>query len=104
MNVERWTRPRNIQYHARCVRKGKDRASESRSRIRDRADQPISIHAKVHMDDAAILEVNELMLPATLDATNAGADESPQDTTSEAATKSWMQHLHPRQDASLDRR
>ena len=67
MDIDSRQRARVIQYHTNVRVKLEDGAGEARHRLRRRSDDPIPIHAEMNVEDAAILEVNELMLASPLD-------------------------------------
>ena len=73
MYVDRRKRARILEDHSATIVEMKDRSSESRQWIAIRIEDPISIHSKVNVQNAAIGEMHELVLSATLDVLDASA-------------------------------
>ena len=73
MNIDRREGARILEDHTATVVEMKDRSSESRQRVAIRVEDPISIHAKMNVQNTAVDEMHELVLSATLDTFDANA-------------------------------
>ena len=78
MHVERAERARIDEDQASTVGEVEHGAREARQRRTDRSTVPIAIHAEMHVNDAAVIEVEELVLSPPLDARDLRTDEGAQ--------------------------
>ena len=67
-------------------------AREPRQRVTGRRHNPVTRHAKVHMQCRAVVEHGELMLPTPLDTRDRPAAEPSQSCRGETTTHMWMKH------------
>lgn len=73
MKIERAEGARIVQHDARLIGEHDRGASEARQWIGGAIQVPVARHAKVSMQHAAVIEMNELVLASPLDGTNARA-------------------------------
>jgi hypothetical protein len=71
-------RARVLEDHSAAIAEMKDSASESRQWITIAVEDPVPVHPKMNVQDAAIGEMHELMLSATLDAFDSRAGQGSQ--------------------------
>src|SRR5689334_1466382 len=81
-----------------------DGSREARHWLRHGFNDPISVHAKMHMKDTPVIEMDELMLPSTLDRTYARAGQRAQRTAWQPSSQRGVQHARAPQRPALDRR
>lgn len=67
MNVQRRQRPGVLQHDTRAIREVKDRSREAWECVGRRADDPITVHAKMNVNNTLIVEEDELVLASSLD-------------------------------------
>jgi len=103
MDIERRQRARVIQYDSYLGIEMEDGTREARHRLRRRFDDPIAVHAEMHMKDAAVIETNELMLPPPLDRTHARTGERTQRSAWEASSQRRVQYARAQQRPAFDR-
>ena len=77
---------------------------ESWHRLGRRSDDPIPVHSKMHMQNAPVIEVNELVLPSTLDGAHSRTGERTERTAGQAPAQGRMQYARATQRSPLDRR
>jgi hypothetical protein len=65
---------------------------------------PVACHSEVCVQHAPVVEVEELMLAATFDAVNPGADQRPQSRRGNTSSKARMQSTGANDDPPLHRR
>ena len=102
MDVERRQGARVLEHDTHAAREIEDRASEARRRIRALADDPVTIHTEMDVDHAAILEMNELVFPATFDHADARASQRSKRGSGDAPAQRGMQDLHSLDDRLLN--
>lgn len=73
MKIERAERARIVEHDARLIGEHDRGASEARKRIGGAIQVPVARHAKVGVQHAAVVEMNELVLASPFDGTNARA-------------------------------
>lgn len=79
MYVERRQRAGILQDDPRAIGELEHRARESRKRLRCSTDRPVAIHAEVHVNDAPVIQMHELMLAAALHIAHDSATEGAHD-------------------------
>lgn len=75
MQIERAQGARIVEHDARAVVEHDRSAREARQRIGGAIQVPVAGHAKMGVQDAPVVEANELMLPPSFDRVNARAPQ-----------------------------
>lgn len=101
MYVERGKCARIDEPDSRAVVELDDRPCKARRRSRCAVHDPVARHAKVRMKGAAVVEVQELMLAATFDTIDTGADERSQARRCDSGAKAAMHHPRTHNRAAL---
>ena len=73
------------------------RPGVARQGVCDRADVPVASHAKVHVDRAAVAELEQLVLSAAQHARDDCASERAQAVRGQLSPEGWMQESHVRE-------
>jgi hypothetical protein len=103
MNIERRERTRVLQNDARSACEVEHGTSEARQLIGARANDPVAIQPEMCMDDASVLEMNQLMLAASFHAADASAPQRVQRRTRYPTLQRWVKNLHSLDDCALNR-
>ena len=104
VHVDRGQRARVIEHDAGIRLEMEDRSRESWHRLGRRTDDPISVHSKMHVKDATVIEMNELVFPSTLDGGHSRTGEGTQRAARQASSQGRMQHACASQRRPFDRR
>jgi hypothetical protein len=104
MHVERGQRARVIEHDTDLRLKMEDSSRESWHGLGRRTDDPIAVHSKMRVKDAPVIEVNELVLPSTLDGADARTDQGTQRAARQSAAQGGMQRARAPQRSPFDRR
>lgn len=104
VDVDRRQRARVIQHDTHFWIEMENGPGEARHRVRRRANDPVSVHPEVDVQDATILEVNELMLPAPLDRAHPRTGQRSECAAGETPPQRRVQRAGTAQRSPFDRR
>jgi hypothetical protein len=96
MQVDRAERSRVDEDERASVVEVERSAREARQRRTNLGERPITVHTKVRMEHATIIEVEQLMLATSLHASDARADERTELCGCESATQGRMEQARAR--------
>ncbi len=104
MQLERTERAWIVEHHASAVVERERGARETWQWICRAVDVPVAGHAKVRLEDAAVVQVDELMLAAALDVVHASSAQRAQTAGGQASPQSWVEQVGTRDGAAGENR
>lgn len=102
MHVDRRKRARVLEDDPLTIGEHKRGAREAREWVADTVDDPITVQAKMHMKDATVGEVKELVLATALDARHRRALQRAEHPRNDATTERGMKEANRGQRSSFD--